>query len=49
MSDERLVVDPIRCDAYGPMPERLRADARRAVAACPRLALTLEARARSKP
>ena len=71
MSDERLVVDPIRCDAYGhcaellpdlvaldewgypilgdePVPERLRTDARRAVAACPRLALRLEARARSK-
>ena len=65
MSDERLVVNPILCDAYGhcaellpelisvdewgyPMigeeniPGHLRRDARRAVAACPRLALRLE-------
>jgi ferredoxin len=65
MSRERLVVDPIRCDAYGycaellpelvsldewgyPMirgeqvPDQLGAEARRAVAACPRLALRLE-------
>jgi ferredoxin len=64
MSDERLTVDPILCDAYGhcaellpelieldewgyPMmadgnvPERLRGDAQRVVAACPRLALRL--------
>jgi len=61
---ERLVVDPIRCDAYGhcaellpelieldewgypivatePVPEQLLGDARRAIAACPRLALRL--------
>ena len=65
MSGERLVVDPIRCDAYGycaellpelvsldewgyPMiadedvPGDLRTEARRAVAACPRLALRLD-------
>ncbi len=62
---DRLVLDPIRCDAYGhcaellpelitldqwgypvidkgPVPDHLRDDARRAVAACPRLALRLE-------
>ena len=65
MSDERLIVNPILCDAYGhcaellpelvsldewgyPMvgdvnvPGELRRDARRTVAACPRLALRLE-------
>jgi ferredoxin len=65
MSDERLVVNPILCDAYGHcaellpelisldewgypvigaenVPGDLRRDARRAVAACPRLALRLE-------
>ena len=65
--DTHLVLDPIRCDAYGhcaellpelitldewgyPMigagavPEHLRGQARRAVAACPRLALRLEQR-----
>jgi ferredoxin len=66
MSGERLVVNPILCDAYGhcaellpelvqldewgypivsdgEVPKRLRGDARRAVAACPRLALRLTA------
>jgi ferredoxin len=66
MSDERLRVNPILCDAYGhcaellpelieadewgypiigdaPVPPGLRAEARRAVAGCPRLALRLEA------
>jgi ferredoxin len=60
-----MILDPIRCDAYGhcaellpeliqldqwgyPMidqgavPEHLRGDARKAVEACPRLALRLE-------
>jgi ferredoxin len=72
MSDERLVVNPILCDAYGhcaellpelieldewgypivggeSVPAHLRADARRAVAACPRLALRLERRRRAAP
>jgi ferredoxin len=65
MSDERLVVNPILCDAYGhcaellpelielddwgypiiadeTVPRHLHTEARRAVAACPRLALRLE-------
>ncbi len=67
MKQLRLVVDPIRCDAYGhcsellpelieldewgyPMladedvPRHLHGDARKAVAACPRLALALKSR-----
>ncbi|MBV8257086.1 MAG: ferredoxin [Actinobacteria bacterium] len=72
MKELRLVVDPIRCDAYGhcaellpelielddwgypilrddEVPRHLRGDARKAVASCPRLALSLErARAKSK-
>jgi ferredoxin len=67
MSGERLVVNPILCDAYGhcaellpelvelddwgypivggeSVPRQLRPGARRAVAACPRLALRLEQR-----
>jgi ferredoxin len=70
MSDERLIVDPILCDAYGhcaellpqlieldewgypivadgTVPDRLRGDARRAVGACPRLALRLERQRRT--
>jgi ferredoxin len=69
MSNERLAVNPILCDAYGHcaelLPElisldewgypmirdenvagKLRRDARRTVAACPRLALRLERRPR---
>jgi ferredoxin len=64
MSDQRLIVNPILCDAYGQcgellpemierdewgypiiadesVPKHLRGDGRRAVAACPRLALRL--------
>ena len=70
MSVERLVVNPIRCDAYGhcaellpelieldewgypmisggPVAPELRDGARRAVAACPRLALRLERQRRA--
>ena len=69
MTEERLIVNPILCDAYGhcaellpelieldewgyplisdqAVPAHLRGDARRAVAACPRLALRLERRRR---
>jgi ferredoxin len=69
--NERLRVDPIRCDAYGhcaellpelieldewgypiladgDVPEELRGDAARAVAACPRLALRLELQSKAR-
>ena len=69
MSDQRLAVDPILCDAYGhcaellpelieldewgypiidddAVPSHMRGDARRAVAACPRLALRFARSAR---